>query len=39
VLYDPRKQLTRLLQEIRDLVVSGRVVRGVSHGQGYWVFK
>lgn len=37
VIYDGNGKVTRLLSQIRDRIVSGKVVRKVTHGQGYWV--
>lgn len=37
VLYDLDGRVTRMLVAIRDLIVSGKVIRKVTHGQGYWV--
>lgn len=37
VLHDPTGIIRRRLEEIKEMIVSGAVIRRTTHGQGYWI--
>jgi predicted nucleotidyltransferase len=37
IVFDPTGILRRRLDEIKEMIVSGAVVRRTTHGQGYWI--
>jgi hypothetical protein len=37
VLHDPTGVIRRRLDEIKERIVSGAVIRRTTHGQGYWI--
>ena len=37
VLFDPSGMLRRRLMEIKEAILSGKYVRKMTHGQGFWV--
>ena len=37
ILHDPTGIIRRRLEEIKEMIVSGAVIRRTTHGQGYWI--
>ena len=37
IIDDPRNEIARHLTKLRQFITSGKVIRKLTHGQGYWV--